>query len=293
MARIVGIHGIGQQYQSGPQRTHEWLLALRGGLEAARYRPLADQLTETDLRVAFFGDLFRPLEAMPGDDAPPYSEKDLDPADEELLAVLYQEAVAQDPAIGPPEGALVGRVPVPVQVMLAGLLRSRTFAGVAKHLLIGNLKHVSAYLDDPLLREQVLGRVAAEVTVGTRVVIGHSLGSVVAYEYCCQRKPEGVELLVTLGCPLGIPRLIFDRLDPPPVHGRGAWPIPALRWVNVADPKDVVALRKQLAPHFGPSPAGASVVDRPVDNGDQPHEASRYLNSRQTGEAVGASLASP
>ena len=292
MVRVVGIHGIAQQYQSGPQRTPEWLLALRGGLEAAGFRPIADQLTETDLRVAFFGDLFRPAGSMAGD-VPPYSEKDLGPAEEELLTVLYQEAVAQDPALGPPVGAMAGRVPVPVQVVLAGLLRSPTFAGVAKHLLIGNLKQVSAYLDDPWLREQVLDRVAAEVTAATRVVIGHSLGSVVAYEYCCRRNPEGVELLVTLGCPLGIPRLIFDRLDPPPVHGRGAWPDPVLRWVNVADPNDVVALRKQLAPHFGPSPADISVVDRLVDNGNQPHEVSCYLNSRQTGEAVGASLTGP
>jgi hypothetical protein len=115
----------------------------------------------------------------------------------------------------------------------------------------------------------------------------------VAYEYCCRSEPEGVELLVTLGCPLGIPRLIFDRLDPPPVHGRGAWPGPALRWVNVADANDVVALRKHLAPQFGPSPAGVPVTDRLVDNGGHPHDASRYLNSRQTGEAVGASLNGP
>ena len=158
--------------------------------------------------------------------APPYTEKDLDPADEELLAVFYREAVAEDPALGPPAGAMAGRVPVPVQAMLAGLLRSPAFAGVAKHLLIGSLKQVSAYLGDRRVRGQVLDRVAAEVTVGTRVVIGHSLGSVVAYEYCCRCRPQGVELLVTLGCPLGIPRLIFDRLDPPPVHGRGAWPVP-------------------------------------------------------------------
>jgi hypothetical protein len=292
MVRIVGIHGIAQQYQSGPQRTGEWLLALRGGLEAAGFRPVADQLTEADLRVAFFGDLFRPPGSLAGD-APPYSEKDLGPADEELLAVFYREAVAQDPELGPPAGAMAGRVPVPVQVALAGLLRSPTFAGVAKHLLIGNFKQVSAYLDDRGLREHVLDRVAAEVTADTRVIIGHSLGSVVAYEYCCQRKPQGVELLITLGCPLGIPQLIFDRLDPLPVHGRGAWPVPTLRWVNVADRKDVVALHKQLAPLFGPSPVGASVIDRLADNGNQPHEASRYLNSRQTGEAVGASLNGP
>jgi hypothetical protein len=70
MVRIVGIHGIAQQYQSGPQRADEWLLALRGGLEAAGYRPVADQLTEIDLRVAFFGDLFRLPGSMAGDVPP-------------------------------------------------------------------------------------------------------------------------------------------------------------------------------------------------------------------------------
>ena len=78
MVRVVGIHEIAQQYQSGPQRTGEWLLALRGGLEAAGFRPVADQLTEADLRVAFFGDLFRPPGSM-ADDAPPYAAKDLGP----------------------------------------------------------------------------------------------------------------------------------------------------------------------------------------------------------------------
>src|SRR5262249_41525272 len=197
----------------------------------------------------------------------------LGPADEELLAVFYQEAVAQDPAIGPPAGAMAGRVPVPVQVTLAGLLRSPAFAGGAQHLLIGNFQQVNAYLDGPGVRERVLDLVAADVTADTRVVVGHSLGSVVAYEYCCGRQAQGVELLVTLGCPLGIPRLIFDRLDPSPVHGRGAWPAPVLRWVNVADRKDVVALHKQLAPRFDPSPAGESVVDRLVGNGNRAPEA--------------------
>ena len=74
------------------------------------------------------------------------------------------------------------------------------------------------------MKELVLGRVHEEVGEGTRVLIGHSLGSVVAYEYVCRYRPPSVELLVTLGSPLGIPKLVFDRLTPAPADGRGAWP---------------------------------------------------------------------
>ena len=102
------------------------------------------------------------------------------------------------------------------------------------------------------MKAQVLAKVHEEVDHSTRVVIGHSLGSVVAYEYLCGYRPSSVELLVTLGSPLGIPNLVFDRLTPAPADGLGAWPGGVASWVNVADRDDIVALRKQLAGLFGP-----------------------------------------
>lgn len=288
MVKIVGVHGIAQQYQSGPERTQQWLLALRGGLEAGGFRGVADTLTERDLRVAFYGDLFRPPGRM-AHYGPPYTEADLGTAEVELLAALYKEAVLMEPALGVPAGAM-GTDRPPRQVMLDRLLRSRTFTGMAKRLLIGDLKQVTAYLENQSLRREVLDRLAAEVTMDVRILIGHSLGSVIAYEFCCQRQQASVELLVTLGSPLGMPGLVFDRLNPPPVGGVGAWPGQVLQWLNVADRNDIVALRKKLEPHFGQSLGAASVTDRMVDNGDRPHDACRYLNSQQTGEPVGANL---
>jgi hypothetical protein len=292
MAKIVGFHGIAQQYEGGPARSQEWLLAIRGGLEAAGYRAAADSLTTDDVRVAFFGELFRPPGTMAGD-LPPYSERDIRPGlEQDLLATLYAQAVAIDPTLGPPTGAM-GPGLAAVQVMLDRLLHSRTFAGVAKRLLVGNLKQVTAYFQDGDLRERVLSHVTTEITDDTRIAVGHSLGSVVAYEYLCQHRPKNVGLLVTLGCPLGIPRVIFDRLTPRPTGGTGAWPGRIIRWVNVADTDDVVALRKRLANQFAPLSSGTHVEDRLVDNGDRPHDVGRYLNSRQTGEAIGAFLAIP
>jgi hypothetical protein len=286
MAGIVGVHGIAQQFGGGYQLRSFWFDALRDGLAAAGYRFKADALAADDLRVAFFGDLFRPPGALAGQE-PPYSAADIEPGLEtDLLAEWYQAAVAQDPSLGPPAGAM-GKGKVAAQVMLEQLLRSRTFARVAQRGLIGNLKQVTRFLTDHSVKDAVLSRVHQKVGEDTRVLIGHSLGSVVTYEYLCRYQPPSVSLLVTLGSPLGIPNLVFDRLTPAPVLGAGSWPGGVDGWVNVADPDDVVALRKKLARLFPGQAPGEAVDDLPVDNGDEPHAIDRYLNASQTGSAIG------
>jgi hypothetical protein len=289
MPRVLGVHGIGQQYRSGPELTRGWWDALRGGLEVAGFRPAADNLAETEVRVAFFGDLFRPKGALAGGE-PPYTPADVQPGPErDLLETWYAAALEQDPSLGPPEGAL-GPGRVAAQAMVERLLRSPTFARVAQRAFIGNLKQVTAFLTKPNVKEHLLQRVAEEVTPDTRVIIGHSLGSVVVYEYVARYRPPQVELLITAGSPLGIPNLVFERLTPPPTRGVGAWPGRVPGWVNLADPDDVVALCKQLAPLF-PAPDGdAGAQDRLVDNGEEPHAASRYLNAEPTGAALGRVL---
>ena len=285
MAAIVGIHGIAQQFRGGYHLGTVWFNAIRDGLAAAGYRVRADALAPGDLKVAYFGDLFRPPGAMAPQE-PPFSAENVQPGPErDLLTELYRAAVIQDPSLGPPTGAM-GPGTAGVQVMLERLLRSRTFARVAQRAFIGNLKQVTAFLSDRSMKELVLGRIHEEVGDGTRVLIGHSLGSVVAYEYVCRYRPRSVELLVTLGSPLGIPKLVFDRLTPVPADGRGAWPGTVGRWVNVADPNDVIALCKQLAGLFPAPSQGKGVDDRLVNNGDQPHAIDRYLNARQTGSAL-------
>lgn len=286
VAVIVGVHGIAQQYGGGLSLTSVWFNAVRDGLIAAGYRVKAEALKPGALRVAFFGDLFRPAGVMAAQD-PPYTAADVALGlERELLTELYGAAVAQDPLLGPPDGAM-GRGRVAIQVMLERLLRSATFAGVAQRAFIGNLKQVSALLTDPVVREQVLARVGAEVGDDTRVLIGHSLGSVAVYEYLCRYRPPSVRMLVTLGSPLGIPNLIFERLTPAPVGAQGAWPGLVTSWLNVADPDDIVALRKQLAGLFPPPSAEGSVRDQLVDNGERPHAIDRYLNAAPTGAGLG------
>lgn len=288
MAVIVGVHGIAQQFGGGYQLARAWHDAVRDGLAAAGHRERADVLAGSDVRVAFFGDLFRPVGGMGAPDAP-FSPGDIRPgAERDLLAAWYDAAVLQDPALGPPRDALAAQPPT--HVMLERLLRSASFAPVAQRAFIGNLRQVTEFLSDSSVKDRVLERVHERVDSRTRVLIGHSLGSVVAYEYLCRSAASPVRLLVTLGSPLGIPHLVFDRLTPPPADGAGAWPGTVTSWLNVADARDIVALRKELAGLFPRRSGSTGVCDRLVNNGDQPHSAERYLNARETGAALGGVL---
>ena len=59
--------------------------------------------------------------------------------------------------------------------------------------------------------------------------------------------------------------------------------------MNVADPDDVVALRKQLAPLFPAPGGGAGIEDHLVDNGDEPHAMTgTSMPSRRAGAGRGA-----
>jgi alpha-beta hydrolase superfamily lysophospholipase len=78
----------------------------------------------------------------------------------------------------------MARTPRWAQCALDSLSHSRFFANVAKRAIVGDLKQVCAYLTDDTRRE-VGERVARCVGDDTRVVVGHSLGSGVAYEALC------------------------------------------------------------------------------------------------------------
>ena len=70
VGKIVGIHGIAQQYKGGNELRAEWLPAIEDGLIAAGRRDLSEAVREEDLRVSFFGNLFRPRGAMGAEFAP-------------------------------------------------------------------------------------------------------------------------------------------------------------------------------------------------------------------------------
>lgn len=277
MARVLFVHGIGQQRSSSSSLHGRLIAELNAGL-----RGQCDPLPAQDFACAFYADLFVPMGAKAAGE-PPYDDTDLTAAEAELLELWWREAARTDAAVpGPREPAKV-RTPRSAQLVLSALSRSAFFAGIAERTLIGDLKQVTAYFGP--LRRQIRARVREAISPQTRVVIGHSLGSVVAYETLAAPEPSGVRVFVTLGSPLGVRNMIFDRLEPPPVNGRGVWPGTVSHWINVADEGDAVAIDKRLSRLFGDR-----VRDSIVYNGTHAHDAAAYLRAPVTGEAIALGL---
>lgn len=110
---------------------------------------------------------------------------------------------------------------------------------------------VAAYLTDEARREQCRHAVADVIRKNRpKVVIAHSLGSVVTYETLWANPDLRIELLVTLGSPLGMRNVVFERLLPAPINGRGERPKGVGRWVNIADKDDIAAIPPNLAVSF-------------------------------------------
>jgi hypothetical protein len=288
MARVVGVHGVGQQLKGEDSLAAEWAPALRDGMRRAGCTESELPGTE-DVRCVYYGDVFRLSGRSLAVGDPWLTAADATYFDQELLAAWWRGAAEVDPRVIHPDARTLARMPGGVQAALRALSRLPFFGGLADRAMLFDLQQVRRYMTDPEVRPVALDRVAAAIGGDTRVVVGHSLGSVVAYEALCAHPEWPVRALVTLGSPLGIRRLIFDRLVPAPEASgavRGAWPGPIRSWVNVADAGDVVALVKDLRPLFGEQVASCL-----VHNGSHAHDVRPYLTAAETGAAIAAGLA--
>lgn len=289
MAQVLLVHGINNTFGGPEVMAAGWVPALLSGVRLAGGGGV---LRSEDVAAVFYGDLFRrPGRFLAGGDEEVTTLEAGDVPDgveAELLLAWWREAARIDSAVVPPDAHTLGATDA-VQAALAALAGSRLLAGATERLLIWLLRQVRAYFTDTSVRQRVQGRFAEMVDADTQVVVAHSLGSVVAYEALCANSGWPVTGLVTVGSPLAVRNVVFDRLIPPPVRKEGGrqavWPDGLASWTNVADRRDFVALVKRLQPVFG-----NTVVDVEVDNGWRVHDVGRYLTARETGAAVMAAL---
>ncbi|WP_432142700.1 alpha/beta fold hydrolase [Streptomyces sp. bgisy084] len=148
--------------------------------------------------------------------------------------------------------------------------RTAVFRLLVKHAF----KDVHAYFfggAGPAMRE-VVKETLAEVDGGPLVVVGHSLGTIIAYEVLMEQGRE-VELLVTVGSPLAITE-VQDHLARPP-----AVPAGVAAWRNASDLRDLVALDHTLRPEYAPQ---ERVTDLLVTNDSGNHHGiSEYLSQHE------------
>ena len=135
-------------------------------------------------------------------------------------------------------------------------------------------RDVYVYLTYPAVRKAIDRIVRDQLSAGSWVVVGHSLGTVVGYNVLTAlgaRSGIDVSRYVTVGAPLGL-RSIRDRLDLPL-----SMPGSVTDWYNAFDPRDVVALYPLDAHNFP--------IEPPIENNasvenftDNRHGIAGYLD---------------
>ena len=181
-------------------------------------------------------------------------------------------------------GVAAGRPTVGLRQAVDTLARMRLLGPPATRWFVALFcREVHAYLKTPdsPARAAVRARLTdALETTSARVVIAHSLGSVVAYEALWARPDLEIDLLVTLGSPLALPHAVLPRLSPTPLDGRGARPPGVARWVNLADPGDIVAIP---AGGIGRTFEGVDIDEHTIIDTFDFHLAKNYLAHQRLG----------
>ena len=237
MAHVVGVHGIGNR-QAG--RTSAEAAAMLGGRWTTVLRRSLGTGSQLRAVVAYYAHHLACETAQGARDPAQLTEP------EQQLLLDWVDA------LGAPTEVAQGLLTQPARAAADWVARRFGLDHALVRLLVTTFcREVHTYFTVPDRRAAVRDTVANAITSEQpRVLLAHSLGSVVAYETLWARPDLQVELLVTLGSPLGMPDVVFDRLQPGPENGRGQRPPGVQRWINVADPGDVIAVPRGLAASF-------------------------------------------
>nr|WTA71391.1 hypothetical protein OHB51_35985 [Micromonospora sp. NBC_00855] len=306
MSAVVLVHGIAQEQYSADLLESKWIPSMAGAVRIAGHPALADQLWRDnrpgaiETRMAFYGNAFLEAGAQGGAAQMKLNEAELDFA-EQLAHQWLSAAAISAPDRGDREQAQikleiladdtaqpmgVGAALRPAIKALTGL---RWFAptgfNLATRFVVGALGQVTKYFTDPGVREFAQQQVLQHIGPETRLIVAHSLGSVVAYE-ALHRIDHPVALL-TAGSPLGLQSIIYPRLNPSPAQV----PSTITRWDNLADRDDIIATTLDLAPLFQRSSSGISPTRTVVDNGAEPHSALNYLSKEHSGKVIAHAFA--
>lgn len=293
MLQIVGVHGIKQGKSATTDAlSRSWQMPVDEGLADSGHAAAAGpvRLTVPSYQGVYPQTATRYMRLGPdaagSDDEAPVGEEE-----EEFilqaLAAYAPSAVAEEDdspmagqTLGPGEGRLTPRI-----LRRARAVNRVSGKGVTDHLL-WLVREAHGYLRQEETGAAVRAEIRAALTAtGARMVIAHSLGSVVFYDMLTRGEvPAGtdgsdpaVTSLITCGSPLS---WLAVRKG---VHTAGApLAVPAgVEWTNLYAPYDPVNQFRGL------SHLAAGVTDVKVDNGKlKAHDVRRYLDKPAVAERI-------
>jgi len=286
MAKIVLVHGMRMEMHDRAILQARWRAAVIRGLRATAWGASNPGLIpgKEDIALVYWGDLFRPPV-----ECGVTKGVDLDDLRRFYYGLLRRMVRAADVLSlwdeqGRPRSAMARMVnPIVYQT--------------AVYMANGPVNNPDP-AHDPGAYFQVQARLDAALGFDTQVVVGHSLGSVIAYEGLC-RSPHRVSSFITVGSPIATPRLIMEPLRERqyrelnyPTSRRRPWP-GVDRWVNFFAPADVWSVPiKRLAPIFDPRIRDVEVVHGNPHRAVETHKLTTYLKHGEVCDEIARGLAS-
>jgi hypothetical protein len=287
--RLLLVHGIGQGGKKPADLENAWIDTLRAGYRDARL-PFPDSLTvdfpyygdALDARVAK-SKLPLPQEIVPkgGEVSSPYEEFLRNSLDEMKESANISDADVAAEA-GPIPAAEKGIQNWRLTQALARVI-DRRLPGFTSASIERYLRDVYLYVSNRSVAREINAIVESKLTDEPTVVIGHSLGSVVAYRVLLEQGARvKLRRYITVGSPLGI-RTISSNL------GVLRYPPADLSWFNAYDDGDIVALNPLKDPWFKTDPAIAN-YNRVRNVTDNRHGIVGYLNDVTVARCVAEAL---
>ena len=292
MKQLVFVHGRAQEHKDSVALKAEWISAWREGLAESG---LTVPIPESDIRFPYYGQtLFDLVADVPLDEAAQVivrgSEADAEARDF-LRAVLTEiqakHGISDEEVEAILETAVRERGPQNWE-WVQGLLRAidRKVPGASGASIAIATNDVYQYLRNPAITAAIEQGVAKAVAPDVpTVVVGHSLGTVVAYKLLQRGLAERwkVPLYVSLGSPLGVSAI--RRALRPISH-----PACAVKWFNAMDQRDVVALYPLDKRSFDIDPEIENKID--VDNQTpNRHGITGYLSDKEVARRIHEALA--
>jgi hypothetical protein len=282
--RLLFVHGRAQEEKSSQILEKEWMKAFKVGLQAANL----SLWSEVKIDVPFYGDKL--VELIAKYDLPPADQVEarggaIDDGYARFLQEVAIEArdknVVSDADIKRELGPGLQEKGPENWEWFQAVIRAidRTAPGISGASIGVILRDVYVYVNDGTTRRAINKIVAEKLTDETTVVVGHSLGSVVAYEVLRGAQHNSVPRYVTVGSPLGI-RAIRNRLATPLTMPKGV-----KDWYNAFDERDVVALYPLDTESFPIAPAirNYNAVQNQTDNR---HGIAGYLNDAHVAKEI-------
>lgn len=300
MVNVLIVHGRSRPLFGPAQMREQWLVALHSAFSAA---DIPVSFADDDVKLPWYGDALSHLVGgVTRGEAERVSRSGDLARDERAFVLGVVQQVAQEYAFTPDQLASVAAPQDAgasssswgyVRTVLSAV--DRYVPGMSGTTVAFVARECFGYLTDARLRQMIDDGVANVLSPGVpTVVLGHSLGAVIAY-HVLRAHPDAaswdVPLFVTLGAPLAWWPVLqsLARLETLRVPGG------VRAWVNARDPRDAVAIGGALAASYLPAGAGMPSVTEVTDivNPDDGRHAIEYYLAdpalaQRLGETLGA-----